>query len=172
MRRFIRQTPIRVRPLRKAALFAAMLLAGLGLAGAPAHAWTAYTTADLNLRQGPSTGYPIIATMPNGSKVDVGGCSGGWCEVGWRGTQGFAAASMLAEAGKRGRAPEVVVIDPRYPWHAGHYATADDYFDLPPYAAEPPHFYRRRFLLSPRERNRYRYRPHIFSPAEAAAAYN
>ena len=38
----------------------------------------------------------------------------------------------------------------------------DSYYDLPPYAAVDPRFYRRRFFLMAQERNRYRYMPHIF----------
>ena len=45
---------------------------------------------------------------------------------------------------------------------AGHYPTADSYYDLPPYAAINPGFYRWRYFLMAQERNRYRYVPHIF----------
>jgi hypothetical protein len=72
---------------------------------------------------------------------------------------GFVAlASTVAPA----LAGEVIPVYPRYPYYAGHYPTADSYFELPPYAAVPPSFYQRRFFLMAQERNRYRYVPHIF----------
>lgn len=58
-------------------------------------------------------------------------------------------------------------VFPPYPWRAGHYPTADSYYDLPPYAAIAPSYYRGRYFLSLRERDRYRYVPHIFSRTEA-----
>jgi hypothetical protein len=51
---------------------------------------------------------------------------------------------------------------PPYPYKAGHYPTADAYYDLPPYAATNPSFYRWRHFLMAQERNRYRYMPYIF----------
>ena len=51
---------------------------------------------------------------------------------------------------------------PRFPIKQGHYPTADAYYDLPPYAAIDPSFYRWRHFLMAQERNRYRYMPHIF----------
>ena len=57
---------------------------------------------------------------------------------------------------------EVIPVFPRYPYRAGHYPTVDAYWDLPPYAAIDPSFYRWRFFLTAQERNRYRYVPHIF----------
>src|SRR5678816_2921234 len=51
---------------------------------------------------------------------------------------------------------------PPYPYKAGHYPTADAYYDLPPYAAIDPSFYRWRHFLTTQERNRYRYMPHVF----------
>lgn len=154
---------------RVSAGLAFVALAGLFASGAEAR--SAHTTADLNLRTGPGTQYQIVATMPAGSRVDIGDCAEGWCAVDWRGRDGY--ASMVGLAGGRAEpAPEVLVIDPPYPYRAGHYRSTNVYYDLPPYAAVPPRYYPRRFILSPRERNRYRYRPHIFGPAgDAAAGY-
>ncbi|WP_169822908.1 SH3 domain-containing protein [Methyloligella halotolerans] len=142
-----------------------------GLFAAAAEARQAQTTADLNLRTGPGTQYAIIATMPAGSRIDIGDCADGWCAVDWRGQDGYASMVGLT-GGPVGPAPEVIVIDPPYPYRAGHYRSTNVYRELPPYAAVPPRFYPRRFILSPRERNRYRYRPHIFGPAgDAEAGY-
>ena len=60
----------------------------------------------------------------------------------------------------RGRSE--VPVYPPYPYKAGHYPTADSYYDLPPYAAINPGFYRWRYFMMAQERNRYRYMPHIF----------
>jgi hypothetical protein len=55
-----------------------------------------------------------------------------------------------------------IPVFPRYPYRAGHYPKADWYYQLPPYAAIDPSFYRRRFFMMAQERDRYRYMPHIF----------
>ncbi|MGD9503040.1 MAG: hypothetical protein AB7V40_11215 [Methyloceanibacter sp.] len=55
-----------------------------------------------------------------------------------------------------------VAIFPNYPYRSGHYPKADWYYQLPPYAAIDPSFYRRRFFMMAQERDRYRYMPHIF----------
>ena len=55
-----------------------------------------------------------------------------------------------------------IPVYPRYPYRSGHYPKADWYYQLPPYAAIVPRFYRKRFFMMAQERNRYRYMPHIF----------
>ena len=55
-----------------------------------------------------------------------------------------------------------VPVYPPYPYKAGHYPTTESYYDLPPYAAIDPRFYRWRHFMLAQERNRYRYMPHIF----------
>jgi uncharacterized protein YraI len=62
-----------------------------------AFAYPAVVTNDLNLRAGPSTANRVIATMPEGSIVDVIDCRGSWCEVEWRGRVGWASRNFLAE---------------------------------------------------------------------------
>ena len=57
---------------------------------------------------------------------------------------------------------EYIPVYPPYPYRAGHYPKADWYYDLPPYAAIDPSFYRRRYFMMAQERDRYRYVPHIF----------
>jgi len=76
----------------------------------------------------------------------------------------FAASVVLAAGMSAALAAErsSVPVYPPYPYKAGHYPTVDSYYDLPPYAAVDPRFYRRRFFLMAQERNRYRYIPHIF----------
>jgi hypothetical protein len=70
----------------------------------------------------------------------------------------LAAGTSAALAGGRSSIP----VYPPYPYKAGHYPTVDSYYDLPPYAAIDPRFYRHRNFLVAQERNRYRYMPHIF----------
>jgi hypothetical protein len=64
-------------------------------------------------------------------------------------------------------ADEFWPIYPPYPYRAGHYPKADWYYDMPPYVALKPSFYRKRYFMMARERNRYRYMPHIFSGSNA-----
>lgn len=152
----------------KAAMMAGAVIFGLFAAQTSAHA--AQTTHNLHLRQAPSLQAPILLTMPAGSRVSVRKCNAGWCRVAYKGRKGYASQTGLSQASGR-EALMVVPIDPSYPYRAGYYPTADSYYSYPPYAEERPNFYRRRFLLSPREWNRYRYRPHIFTRRDVAAEY-
>ncbi len=77
--------------------------------------------------------------------------------------KGFVGLLLLAGSLVPAFAGEIIPVYPRYPYYAGHYPTADSYFDLPPYAAIPPSYYQRRNFLLAQERNRYRYIPHVFS---------
>jgi hypothetical protein len=70
----------------------------------------------------------------------------------------LAAGTGAALAGWRSEVP----VYPSYPYKAGHYPTADSYYELPPYAAIKPGFYHWRYFMMAQERNRYRYMPHIF----------
>src|SRR5271163_727300 len=73
--------------------FAAVLVAGT-LAGA-AMAAPAVTTANVNLRDGPGTGYAVIATLPVNTAVAVEGCAEGWCKVDYAGASGWMAEDYL-----------------------------------------------------------------------------
>lgn len=76
----------------------------------------------------------------------------------------LAALAVLTVSGGAAHAQYAspVPVYPPYPYRAGHYPTADSYYDLPPYAAIRPGFYRWRHFILAQERNRYRYTPHIF----------
>jgi hypothetical protein len=81
----------------------------------------------VKVRSGPGTHYRVVARLPRGSVVDVRTCPGRWCEVAWRGGQGYVAATQIAGAG----APAVAVAPgPAY---------YDDYpgFEYPGYAYGP-----------------------------------
>jgi hypothetical protein len=109
--------------------------------------------------------------MPAGARVSVGACARGWCKVVWNSYAGYASQSGLAvsaaatprhEVNGGTAEGELVPIFPPFPYRAGHYPKADWYYQLPPYAAIEPSFYRRRYFMMAQERDRYRYMPHIF----------
>ncbi len=77
------------------ALIACLALAGF--AGA-AQAASAYTTRGLNLYSGASSRSQLIATVPAGEYVRVGGCikSYVWCDVSWAGYRGWARSNGLS----------------------------------------------------------------------------
>lgn len=54
------------------------------------------TTANLNLRSGPGTGYSIITVMPKGAEVTVTGYSGNWAIVKYGNYSGYASNTYLA----------------------------------------------------------------------------
>jgi hypothetical protein len=145
---------------------ALVLVAGTGIADAR----VGFTTTDLTLRTAPSPRAAVLLTVPAGAKVRIGGCTQGWCRVSWQSETGYGRASGLAVQERRSVStrpvydpqPEVWPIYPPYPYRAGHYPKADWYHAMPPYVAISPSFYRKRTFLTPQERNRYRYMPHIF----------
>lgn len=64
-----------------------------------------FATANVNLRAGPSTQYPRVATLSPGAPLSVYGCLGGWswCDVSFRGYRGWVAGSyiQMMERGNR-----------------------------------------------------------------------
>lgn len=91
-------------------LLAASALAGaLSLAATTADA--ARATADLSVRSGPGTNYARVDVIPQGRFVNIGRCSGNWCQVRWPGRDGWASASYLAGGGP---APRRGYYRPRY----------------------------------------------------------
>ena len=130
------------------------------------------TTTELGLRAGPSPNTELLLTMPAGAKVSVGACSGAWCKVNWNGHAGYAVKSGLVISAAPSPsiavrpvyppAGDIVPIYPPYPYRSGYYPKADWYFDIPPYTAIEPSFYRRRYFMMAQERDRYRFMPHIF----------
>jgi sporulation protein YlmC with PRC-barrel domain len=120
------------------------------------------TTTDAALRRAPSAQAELILNLSQGTLVDVGSCSRGWCGVTWNKYGGYVRQSALQVQNTPASGPPAIPVFPPYPYKAGHYPTADAYYDLPPYAAIDPSFYRWRHFLMAQERNRYRYMPHIF----------
>jgi len=119
------------------------------------------TTASVALRRAPSAQAELVLNLSQGTLVNVSRCLRGWCAVTWNKYGGYVRESELQLQNTPVRAPAISVFPP-YPYKAGHYPTADAYYDLPPYAAINPSFYRWRHLLMAQERNRYRYMPYIF----------
>ncbi len=62
-------------------------------------AWPAITTANVNLRKGPSTNQPILRTVRDGSPIEVEQCddSGSWCAVTINQVTGFMSGRYLKE---------------------------------------------------------------------------
>ena len=58
----------------------------------------AYTTANLNMRTGPGTNYPVVATVPHGGGVTVFGCTADyrWCDSAFANARGWVSGRYLS----------------------------------------------------------------------------
>ncbi len=65
--------------LRFATAISVVCAAALVFLPAAASAAPAVATANVNVRSGPSTSFPVIDTLRPGEAVDVAGCRTGWC---------------------------------------------------------------------------------------------
>lgn len=63
----------------------ALLLAGL-LTGCSN---SGSLTTEAKLQQTPAEASKVLAIIPSGSAIKVGGCSNGWCRVSWSGHEGY-----------------------------------------------------------------------------------
>jgi len=83
------------------ALAAAVLMLSPALAqsGGPA---VAYTTANLNMRAGPGTNYPVLTTLPQGAGVTIFGCTADfqWCDAAFTTVKGWVSGKYLSYAGQ------------------------------------------------------------------------
>jgi hypothetical protein len=120
-----------------AAVFAALMaVATAGASAAPGVVNTA-----VNLRQGPGTSTPIIGKIPAGSPVEVGTCSGEWCQATFQGVSGYVIATALAQGGAPG-GPPPGAPPPGYPPPPGYAGPPPGYAGPPPgYAGPPPYPY-------------------------------
>jgi uncharacterized protein YraI len=121
---------IRKKAQNLAALFV-LAVSTLVFSGTFAFGQNTYTTADLNLRTGPSTRNPVIATIPARSPVDVYGClyERNWCEVRWGNLRGYVSQRFLA------------AYAPRYqPRYAPRYVQSYDPYYVPGYRRAPSVF--------------------------------
>lgn len=62
----------------------------------------AYTTANLNMRAGPGTNYPVITTVPRGGGVTVFGCTADfrWCDAAFTNVKGWVSGKYLSYGGQ------------------------------------------------------------------------
>jgi hypothetical protein len=102
------------------------LAAGALLIAAPAYA--AYTTGTVNLRTGPGTGYPVVATAAPGQWIGVRDCTPNWCHVNFSGVQGWMSANFIGFDQDRyveeaPPPPPPAYIEP-YPYYQGYYPYA------------------------------------------------
>jgi len=79
---------------------------------AAAEAAQAISTANVNLRAGPSTQYPPVLVVPAGNRVEIFGClsSANWCDVGYSGYRGWISGSYLQTQYSSRR----IYVDPDY----------------------------------------------------------
>ncbi|PLK69795.1 SH3 domain-containing protein [Rhizobium sp. TH135] len=90
----------------------AALAASAGALPAVAEAATAFSTANVNMRSGPSTRYPAVIVVPAGTRVNIQGCmsSANWCDVSFAGYRGWVSGSYLQTTYSQRR----VAVGPRY----------------------------------------------------------
>lgn len=94
--------------------FKTLALAAVAAVALPviAEAAPAVSTANVNLRSGPSTRYPPVLVIPAGSRLEIFGCmqSANWCDVSYRGYRGWMSGSYLQATYSQRR----VYVDPQY----------------------------------------------------------
>jgi uncharacterized protein YraI len=92
--------------LRAAAVCAFML------APAIAEAAEGFATANVNMRSGPSTGYPAVTVIPAGESVEIHGCLADrpWCDVSFYSGRGWVAGRYVQANYRRNR----VYVEPEY----------------------------------------------------------
>lgn len=67
------------------------------LSGYADAATASVVTANVNLRAGPSTSYPVVRVLPAGTHVALHGCvvNYAWCDIGYSGARGWVAAPYI-----------------------------------------------------------------------------
>lgn len=78
----------------------ALLLAGLAGVSAPSQAsasTVAVATANVNLRAGPATSYPVVTVVPQGAQIVTHGCVAdyGWCDVAFGSYRGWVSSNYI-----------------------------------------------------------------------------
>ncbi len=94
-------------------IFGTLTFAGLvSLPAAALAATIGVATTNVNLRAGPSTGYPVVDVVPRGDEVRVFGCLNdrNWCDVRFDGLRGWMSSNYLAffESGRRYSGPQAI----------------------------------------------------------------
>jgi uncharacterized protein YraI len=82
--------------MRYTLLFATAIAGAVSLWSPSAHAGS-YAANDINMRAGPSTHYPSIGIVPEGTALNVYGCTRGyrWCDVAASGQRGWVSAAYI-----------------------------------------------------------------------------
>ena len=73
------------------------IIGASSLAGAAQAVTPSYTTANVNMRAGPGTSYPVLVTVPNRTSITTHGCleNYNWCDVSWGTERGWMSASYI-----------------------------------------------------------------------------
>lgn len=126
----------------------------LMLAPAIAQAAEGYSTANVNMRAGPSTQYPAVTVIPVGASLDIHGCLADvpWCDVEFYGGRGWVAGQYVQAVYQQRR----VYVDPQYYRPLGIPTvvfSVDNYWDR---------YYRNRDFY--RDRDRWDRGPDIYRP--------
>lgn len=71
-----------------------------------------YATANVNMRSGPSTGYPAVTVVPVGAPITIHGCMSNvnWCDVQFAGGRGWVSGSYISTTYRQNR----VYVEPEY----------------------------------------------------------
>ena len=113
----------------------------LALSSLCASAAPGMVNTTVNLREGPGTSTPIVGKIPAGSPVEVGTCSGEWCQATFQGMSGYVIATALAQGGPPGGPPRGAPPPggPPPPGYAGPPGPPPPGYGPPPgYAGPPP----------------------------------
>ncbi|MDU0308199.1 SH3 domain-containing protein [Rhizobium sp. 10PS4] len=138
-------------------LFVKIAAAGLLiLAPAIAQAAEGYSTANVNMRAGPSTRYPAVAVIPAGSSVEIRGCLSdvNWCDVEFYGGRGWVSGQYVQALYQQRR----IYVGPQYYRPLGipvirfsvdnywdrYYRNRDFYRDRDRWSRGPDYYYRDR----------------------------
>ncbi|MBY5396334.1 SH3 domain-containing protein [Rhizobium leguminosarum] len=128
----------------------------LMLLPAIAQAAEGYSTANVNMRAGPSTRYPAVAVIPAGSSVEIRGCLSdvNWCDVEFYGGRGWVSGQYVQALYQQRR----VYVGPQYYRPLGipmirfsvdnywdrYYRNRDFYRDRDRWSRGPDYYYRDR----------------------------
>lgn len=87
--------------LKRIVLVLAVLMAGITAASAST---VAVSRANVNLRAGPATSYPVVTVVPQGARIVTYGCVNGytWCDVAYGQLRGWVSASYIQVVYKGG----------------------------------------------------------------------
>lgn len=138
----------------------------LMLAPSIAQAAEGYSTANVNMRAGPSTRYPAVAVIPAGSSVEIRGCLSdlNWCDVEFYGGRGWVSGQYVQALYQQRR----IYVGPQYYRPLGipvicfsvdnywdrYYRNRDFYRERDRWSRGPDYYYRDRERDRDRDRDR------------------